>query len=82
MTSSYPWPPISFSSGNAVVNSAQMSLLPQYTPTGTPITMPAPTVTQPGQAGATINAGNVWTNPANSRAAYVPIARYISALYY
>lgn len=66
---SYPWPAASFTA----VGAGQMTLLPQYTPTATPVTLPAPTFTSPG--GATINAGNGWANPNdNTRSAFTAIA--------
>lgn len=70
MTQSYPWPPVSFKN----IASSAMSLLPQYTQTGTPITMPAATFTQPGNSGATIAAGDGWANDAQNRRKYVPVA--------
>lgn len=69
-SSSYPWPPASFTN----VASDSMSLLPQYTQTGTPITMPGPTFTSPGSS-ATIDAGNGWFNAnANDKQAYAAIS--------
>ncbi|KAK8864596.1 hypothetical protein IAR55_001846 [Kwoniella newhampshirensis] len=69
-SSSYPWPPASFTN----VAAGEMDSLPQYTQTGTPITMPGPTFTSPGST-ATISAGSGWFNAAaDSRQAYVEIA--------
>ena len=69
-TASYPWPPQSFTN----VASASISLLPQYTETATPITMPGPTFTSPGSS-ATIKAGNGWANANdNQRLAFAPVA--------
>jgi glucan 1,3-beta-glucosidase len=72
-TSSYPWPPVSF----ANVASASMKSIPQYTQTGTPITMPAMTFTAPS-ASSTINAGTGWykANDA-SRQAYAAISGWV-----
>ncbi|KAL7421974.1 hypothetical protein Q5752_003746 [Cryptotrichosporon argae] len=69
-TSSYPWPPKSFTN----VASASMSSLPQYTQTATPITMPAATYTSPG-SGATISAGSGWFNANDdARSAYAAVS--------
>jgi glucan 1,3-beta-glucosidase len=72
-TSSYPWPPVSF----ANVASSSMKSIPQYTQTGTPITMPAMTFTAPS-ASSTINAGTGWykANDA-SRQAYAAISGWV-----
>ncbi|ORY26176.1 glycoside hydrolase superfamily [Naematelia encephala] len=68
--STYAWPPPSFTN----VASSDMSLLPQYTQTRTPITLSGPTFTSPG-ASATIDAGNGWANPsADARQAYTAIS--------
>ncbi|WWD17096.1 hypothetical protein CI109_101533 [Kwoniella shandongensis] len=68
--SSYPWPPASFTN----VAAGDMDSLPQYTQTGTPITMPGPTFTSPGSS-ATISAGSGWFNAAgDTRQAYVAVA--------
>ena len=67
---SYPWPAASFTN----VGSGDMVSLPQYTATGTPITMPAATYTKPGSS-ETISAGSGWANVnADSRQAFVPIS--------
>lgn len=51
-----------------------MSLLAQYTQTGTPITMPGPTFTSPGST-ATLNAGNGWFNAdAGDKQAYAAVS--------
>lgn len=60
------WPPASISNGGAV------SLLPTYTPTGSIVTLPVPTITQSG--GSTISAGNGWVNPADNSGMNVAIA--------
>ncbi|KAK4689279.1 glucan 1,3-beta-glucosidase, partial [Tremellales sp. Uapishka_1] len=57
-SSSYPWPVTTMSPS---YNAAQLASLPQYTQTGTPITMPALTYTSPGSS-QTIGAGNGWAN--------------------
>lgn len=68
-SASYPWPPRSLIN----LNAQQMSSVPQMTQTGTPITVPGPTFTSPGSS-ATIDAGDGWANPSNSRRAYVPVS--------
>jgi glucan 1,3-beta-glucosidase len=68
-SNSYPWPPASFSN----VAAGQMTLLPQYTTTGSPVTMPVPTYTKPGSS-ETIDAGNGWANAQNTQSAFVPIS--------
>lgn len=69
-TASYVWPPVSLSN----IAAAQMTLLPQYTQSGSPITMPGPTFTQPGNPSATIAAGDGWAVDSDNRQKYVPIA--------
>nr|ODN93000.1 glucan 1,3-beta-glucosidase [Cryptococcus depauperatus CBS 7855] len=70
ISSEYPWPPPSFTN----VPSASMSKLPQYTQTGTRITMPGPSYTKPGSS-ETIDAGNGWFNAdAGAHQAYATIA--------
>ncbi|WWC94566.1 hypothetical protein V866_001413 [Kwoniella sp. B9012] len=65
-SSSNPWPPNSLTN----IAAGQMQSIYQYTQTGEPITMPAPTFTSPGSS-ATIDAGDGWANPsADSRKAY------------
>jgi len=68
-SNAYPWPPRSFTN----VGAGQMTLLPQYTTTGTPVTMPPATYTSPGST-ETISAGNGWANAQNTQAAFVPIS--------
>lgn len=68
-SASYPWPPRSLIN----IDAAQMSSIAQFTQTGTPLTAPAPTFTSPGSS-ATINAGDGWAQPSNSRLAYVPVS--------
>lgn len=67
-TAAYTWPPASFTN----VPAGQMTNLPQYTQTGSPVTMPAPTFTKAN--GDSIDAGDGWQNPADNRQAYAPIA--------
>lgn len=50
-----------------------MTLLPQYTSTGTPITMPGPTYTKPGST-QTVSAGSGWAQAADNRQAYVAVS--------
>jgi len=68
-SASYPWPPRSFTN----VAAAQMTNLPQYTQTGSPVTMPGPSYTTPGSS-ATFDVGNGWVNTADTRQAWAPIA--------
>lgn len=68
-TSSYPWPPRSFTN----VPAASMTLIPQYTSTGTPVTMPGPTFTKPGTS-ETISAGSGWAQAADNRQAAVAVS--------
>jgi pyruvate/2-oxoglutarate dehydrogenase complex dihydrolipoamide acyltransferase (E2) component len=70
-TASYAWPPAQFTD----VSGAQMNQIPQYTRTGTPITMPVPTYTNPAKPSETINAGTGWANPNDGLGqAYVKVA--------
>ena len=71
-SSSYPWPPASFTN----VAAADMTRLPQYTATGTPITMPAPSFTS-ADSTKTFNAGNGWFNAAVTPSAHATIAGYV-----
>jgi hypothetical protein len=71
-SAAYPWPPATLT--NEV--SASMSLLYQYTQTGTPITMPGPTYTHPGSS-ETINAGNGWFKAEANQQYYAPVAKYV-----
>jgi len=68
-SNSYPWPPASFTN----VGAAQMTLLPQYTTTGSPVTMPPATYTSPGST-ETISGGNGWAVAADNQSAFVPIS--------
>lgn len=63
VSSSHAWPPSSISNAGAI------TLLPQYTHTGTIPTLPVPTFTS-----VTVNAGNGWTNPSDTLSAAVPVA--------
>ncbi|KAJ6547044.1 glycoside hydrolase family 5 protein [Mycena capillaripes] len=69
------WPPPSIAFAGSVTSAA--SLLPTYTPSGTPITLPGPTFTpasgEPSASGS-VNVGNGWTNPSDSAGMMVPIA--------
>ncbi|KAG8830085.1 hypothetical protein FRC18_008679 [Serendipita sp. 400] len=65
----YPWPPA------AIGGFADASTLPRYTPTGPIITMPVKTYTATGQGStSTINAGDGWTNDADTTLMAVPAA--------
>jgi glucan 1,3-beta-glucosidase len=68
-SASYPWPPRSLID----IGAGEMSSIAQFTQTGTPLTAPAPTFTSPGGS-ATIDAGDGWAQPSNSRLAYVPVS--------
>ena len=61
------WPPASISNGGPIGS------LPHYTPTGTLITMPGPTLTQSSGSNVKIDVGNGWANPSDTRGMYVPI---------
>lgn len=63
------WPPASFTN----INAAQMTSIPQFTQTGTPITLPGPTHTS-NLTGSAIDAGNGWFNPKDTALAYVPVS--------
>jgi len=69
VTASYTWPPTMIS------NAAAATLLPSYTPTGTVLTLPAPTFTETGSAkGSSVSAGDGWQNPSDTAGAMVAIA--------
>lgn len=54
----------------SAVDAAAVALLPTYTPTGTLITLAAPTFT----GAPSVDAGNGWNNPVDNSLAYVPIS--------
>ena len=60
------WPPASFTD----VPAGEMALLPQYTPTGTVVTLPPPTFTASGTA----SVGNGWFNTQDNAPAVTAIA--------
>jgi len=62
----YPWPPA------ALLDVPIATALPQYTPTGTIVTMPGPTFTDPANPSKTIDAGSGWFNPQDTGGMYVP----------
>ncbi|KAF5386819.1 hypothetical protein D9615_001629 [Tricholomella constricta] len=64
------WPPPVISNGGPIAS------LPAYTPTGTLITLPAPTFTRSSgsTATATVDVGNGWANPADSDGMFVAAA--------
>ncbi|KAH7096203.1 glycoside hydrolase family 5 protein [Auriculariales sp. MPI-PUGE-AT-0066] len=64
----YPWPPTAFFDVPIAAN------VPQYTPTGTIITMPGPTFTDPANPKQTIDAGTGWFNAQDTEGMYVPVA--------
>ena len=69
---SFPWPPAS------LTNVADVATAPQYTPTGTLVTLPAPTVTASasgsGASSVSVNWGSGWNNPSDTAQMFVPIA--------
>lgn len=68
-TQSIPtWPP---SLSNVPTQSA--SLLPQYTSTGTIVTLPAPTFSATSGVTPTASVGNGWANPSDTSPAVTPI---------
>lgn len=69
ISSSFAWPPSTISSGGVP------SQLPTYTPTGTVVTLPAPSYTGTGKAsGSTVNAGNGWFNPSDTAGGMVAVS--------
>lgn len=70
VTSGLSWPPPVISNGGPIAS------LPAYTPTGTLITLPAPTFTplSGSTPTATVNAGNGWANSADTSGMNVPAA--------
>ncbi|KAF8654052.1 hypothetical protein AX16_003587 [Volvariella volvacea WC 439] len=64
-TARLAWPPASLSAAGAV------TLLPSYTTTGAIPTLPVPTYVN--SDGETIDAGNGWANPSDTRGVAVPI---------
>ncbi|TFK63908.1 glycoside hydrolase [Pluteus cervinus] len=64
--SSYPFPPTTFEPG---YNSTQISLLPTYTATGSPITLPGPTFT----SAPFVDVGSGWFNAQDNDLYYVPV---------
>ncbi|KAI0306488.1 glycoside hydrolase superfamily [Multifurca ochricompacta] len=66
VSSQYLWPPTVISNAGAAV-----TLLPQYTQTGTIPTLPVPSFTS---TSSSINAGNGWANPSDTVGLAVPIA--------
>lgn len=64
----YPWPPVSITRGGAPTD------LPAYTPTGSIVTLPGPTITVTSdKATSTVNAGNGWANPSDTAGMMVPV---------
>lgn len=73
--SSYPWPVTTMSQGpgSAVFSGSQLNELPQYTRTGSPITLPTPTFSATSGSAASLN-GNGWYKATDSESAFRPIA--------
>lgn len=74
VTAAYVWPPAEIEWTGVPVDAPMLTVaqLPRYTPTGSLITLPAPTF---AGATATVDAGNGVAAPAaNTQSAYVPIA--------
>lgn len=65
VSSSLAWPPSTISNAGAI------TLLPQYTHTGTIPTLSAPTFTS---TSSSVNPGNGWENPSDTLSLAVPIA--------
>ena len=61
------WPPAT------LTNEAVLSTLPQYTQTGTPITLPGPVFTS-GSATLSAATGDGWANPSDTAQLFVPVA--------
>lgn len=66
-TARFPWPP------TALVDQRDAAALPQYTPTGTIVTLPVPTFTDPANPQKTLDAGTGWFNSQDTAGMYVPI---------
>lgn len=66
-TSQFPWPPASISNAGA-----PGSLLPVYTPTGTVVTLPPPTLTP--SPSKSVDVGNGWFNTKDTASAPTAIA--------
>nr|VWO98693.1 V-type proton ATPase subunit H [Ganoderma boninense] len=60
------WPPAT------LTDEAVLSTLPQYTQTGSLITLPGPSITS--VSGASFSTGNGWANPTDSAQMFVPIS--------
>ncbi|KAI1794546.1 glycoside hydrolase [Ganoderma leucocontextum] len=60
------WPP------STLTNVDNLATLPQYTQTGSLITLPAPSVTS--VSGASFSTGNGWAQPTDSAQMFVPVA--------
>ncbi|KAH9951963.1 glycoside hydrolase superfamily [Amylocystis lapponica] len=71
VSTKYPWPPTSIP--NAGFATA-VTALPSYTPTGTGITLAAPTFSASGAAVPTASVGSGWANPSDSVGVMVPIS--------
>ena len=60
------WPPAT------LTNEANLATLPQYTQTGSLITLPGPSLTS--VSGASFSTGNGWAQPTDSAQMFVPVA--------
>ncbi len=66
-TSEFPWPPATIANAGAAVTE-----LPSYTPTGTIVSLPPPTLT--ATSTGSIDVGSGWANTADTVPAPTPIA--------
>ncbi|KAJ7168199.1 glycoside hydrolase family 5 protein, partial [Mycena crocata] len=71
VTQALAWPPPVISFPNSVQSDG--TLLPTYTPQGSPITLPGPTFTGSGSATATASPGSGWQNSADTAGMMGPI---------
>jgi aryl-phospho-beta-D-glucosidase BglC (GH1 family) len=65
----YVWPPTTIGG----IPAASVNKLPQYTQTGSILSLPVPTFTQPDSSSTTV-IGNGWANTADALPLYTPIA--------
>ncbi|KAI0748315.1 glycoside hydrolase [Daedaleopsis nitida] len=59
----FSWPP------TTLANEDNVAALPQYTPTGSIVTLPGPSITATG-----VTVGSGWNNPTDTTSMYVPVA--------
>ncbi|KAI9057853.1 glycoside hydrolase family 5 protein [Trametes sanguinea] len=62
------WPP------STLTDAADIATLPQYTQTGTLVSLPAPTLTASAASTTSVLATGSWNNPSDSASMWVPIA--------